>query len=566
MKKFRKPAGILLLCGLLLILAASCSNITVATFFERGLVVSEAPIASDIGLEVFRQGGNAVDAAVAVGFGLAVVYPSAGNIGGGGFAVVRDGASGVVRSLDFRETAPAAATETMYLDPAGEVMAGLSTVGARASGVPGTVAGLYALWEEYGSLPWEDLVRIAADLADSGFVVDHQLAAVFAEYAGELREFPSTAAVFAPTGNPPAEGDRLVQNDLAKTLYTIAAEGPSGFYEGDVALAIDTLMKAAGGMITPEDLAAYQPVWRDPISFTFDSLQIFTMAPPSSGGIVLGQILKLLEPVDFSTLTPGSPKYIHLFTEAARLAYADRAEHLGDPDFYDVPGSLLDDSYISLRRALLPQETAGSSEQLQAGSPMVPESEHTTHFAACDESGTMVAITYTLNSDFGNKLVVDGAGFLLNNEMDDFSIKPGHANLYGLVGNEANKIEPGKRMLSSMTPTLVLLNEKPFMILGSRGGSKIITQVAEGILNYSRFGLSLQDAVDFPRYHHQWLPDILYLEDSGFDVATIQRLIRYGYTVEERSHYGGMHMIAIDRMGFMNGAIDKRTGGKASGY
>lgn len=566
MKQIRKPAGISLLCGLFLLLAASCSNITVATYFEHGAVVSEAPLATDIGLEVFRRGGNAVDAAVAVGFGLAVVCPGAGNIGGGGFAVVRDGASGTVRTLDFRETAPAAASETMYLDSAGNVIEGLSTLGARSAGVPGTVAGLYELWQNYGSLPWEDLVRIAADLADSGFVVDAKLAAQFTESSADLRSFPSSAAVFAPEGTLPVEGARLIQPDLAKTLYTIAAEGPAGFYEGEIALAIDSTMKLHGGLITLEDLAAYQPVWRDPITFTFDSLRIYTMAPPSSGGIVLGQILKLLEPYDFSVMTAASPDYLHLFTEAARLAYADRAQHLGDPAFYDVPATLLDDRYVASRRGLIPLESAGSSEQITAGNPPGPESENTTHFSACDSSGTMVAITYTLNAEFGSKLVVDGAGFLLNNEMDDFSIKPGHPNLYGLVGGEANKIEPGKRMLSSMTPTLVLLHDRPFMILGSKGGSKIITQVAEGIINYTRFGLTVEETVAFPRYHHQWLPDILYLERGGFDVATMQRLIRYGHVIEERSPYGGLHLLAIDQAGLMEGAADPRTGGKAAGY
>jgi gamma-glutamyltranspeptidase/glutathione hydrolase len=565
MNKFRKPVGITLLCGLFLLLAASCSDITVATYFEHGAVASEAPIATDIGVEVFRRGGNAVDAAVAVGFGLAVVYPSAGNIGGGGFVVVRDGATATIRTLDFRETAPAAVTETMYLDSTGEVIDRLSTTGARSAGVPGTVAGLYALWRAYGTLPWEDLVRIAADLADTGFIVDQPLAAQFNQSASALLAFPSTAAAFAPEGKVPSVGERLVQPDLARTLYTIAAEGPTGFYEGDIALAVDSTMKATGGLITLEDLAAYTPVWREPISFTFDSLQIFTMAPPSSGGIVLGQMLKLMEPYDFSVMTAASPEYIHLFTETARLAYADRAVHLGDPAFYQVPGSLLDDSYLASRRAGISLETAGSSEQITAGNPPAQESEHTTHFSVCDSTGTMVAITYTLNSEFGSKLVVDGAGFLLNNEMDDFSLKPGHPNLYGLVGGDANKIEPGKRMLSSMTPALVLLHDQPFMILGSKGGSKIITQVAEGIINYTRFGLSLQETTAFPRYHHQWLPDILYLEQGGFDVATMQRLIRYGHVIEERSHYGGLHLIAIDQAGLMQGAVDPRTGGKASG-
>ncbi|RME21253.1 MAG: gamma-glutamyltransferase, partial [Candidatus Zixiibacteriota bacterium] len=364
---------------------------------------------------------------------------------------------------------PAAATETMYLDSNGNVVPGSSTFGARSVGVPGTVAGLRALWQQYGTMPWGDLVRPAAQLADSGFVVDSFLAADLAADKDSMTAFPATAAIFYPDGRPLAAGQRLIQKDLAATLFAIADEGPEVFYQGRIAALIDSCMKQYGGLITREDLAAYHPVWREPIHVRFDGVDIYSMAPPSSGGIVIGQILGLLEPFDFSRYTPTSPEYIHLFTEAARLAFADRAEHLGDPDFWKIPYGLLDSGYLAERRKLIDPEAAGSSEQVTAGNPFPFEHNQTTHFSVADNEGNMVAVTYTLNGSFGSRLTVPGAGFLLNNEMDDFAVKPGVPNKYGLVGGEANKIEPGKRMLSSMSPTIVLKDEKPFLVLGSPG-------------------------------------------------------------------------------------------------
>lgn len=563
--RFLTPAGLAAVCGLLFAPTA-CDNIHVTRYFERAAVVSAAPLATDAGVRVFRNGGNAFDAAVVVGFVLAVVDPEAGNIGGGGFAVMRHGASGEITTLDFRETAPAAAHEAMFLDDSGRVLEGHSLVGAKAAGVPGTVAGLYAIWQKYGSLPWEDLVRTAADLADTGFTVDERLAATLAEYADSLRRYPETARLFAPTGATPSKGERFVQSDLAHTLYQIAAEGPEAFYTGAIAALIDSTMRVHGGLITRDDLAAYKAIWRKPVHVRFDSLDVYSMPPPSSGGIVLGQILKIIEPFDMSAWLPDSPEYLRLLVESSRLAFADRATHLGDPDFYEIPAGLLDDSYLRIRRELIPASGAGSSSQIGPGMPMRPETEATTHFSVCDADGNMVALTYTLNSWYGSLVTVDGAGFLLNNEMDDFSIKAGEPNQFGLVGGDANKIVPGKRMLSSMTPTLVLNNGRPCMVLGSPGGSKIISAVAQTILNVSRFNMSLNEAVLHPRVHHQWIPDKVSLEQGGYSVAVIQRLIREGYDVEEVKSIGNVNAILIESTGLMQAVADTRRQGVAGGY
>lgn len=562
-RKAVNPGTVLAL--VLLILVGGCDSVKVTPCFTNGAVASGSAIASDIGREIFERGGNAFDVAVGVGFVLAVAKPQAGNIGGGGFAVLRDGKTGQVTTLDFRETAPLAAARDMFLDDSGEVIKDLSTVGALSAGVPGTVAGLYALWEQHASLPWEELVTIAAELADTGFVLSASLAETMAADHDKLKKFPETESLLFPGGSP-KPGDRLVLKDLAGTLFLIAAEGPRAFYTGPIADQIVACMEKHGGFITKADLEAYRPVWRQPVQFTFDSLQIYTMPPPSSGGIVLGQILKLLEPYDFSSFTSRSPEQIHLFCEAARLAYADRAEYLGDPDFTDNPAGLLDSAYLADRRNKISQQQAASSSEVRAGNPLKYESHQTTHFSVCDRDGNMVAITVTLNANFGSRLAVEGAGFLLNCEMDDFAIKPGYPNLWGLVGSEANRIEPGKRMLSSMSPTLVLKGGKPYMILGSRGGSKIITTVAQAIIDCDRFRLPLQDIVTRSRFHHQWLPDVITFEKGGLDEATRQKLIDKGHEVAERPAYGGLNMIMIDAGGLLCAFGDARDDGAVAGY
>lgn len=544
----------------------SCSRVGVKSCYEHGALATSAPIATDVGVEVFKRGGNSFDVAVAVGFTLAVVDPKAGNIGGGGFALIRDGKSGDVKALDFRETAPEKAFETMFLDDSGQVIPELSTIGAKASGVPGTVAGLYELWRMYGSLEWEELVNIAAALADTGFIIDDYLAASFFEYKDELSLFEETADIFCLGGRCFVIGDRLVQVDLAKTLYRIAAEGPDGFYKGEVAEKVVKCMEKHGGLIGGGDLAGYGPVWREVVNCTFDGYDIYSMPPPSSGGVLIAQILKIMEPFEFSRYFPDSPEYIHLFCEASKLAFADRSVHLGDPEFYNVPKTLLDSDYLTDRRELIDMKHALNSADISPGNPPLEESNQTTHFSICDKNGNMAAITYTLNSSYGSKLVVAGTGFLLNNEMDDFSIKAGHPNLYGLIGNEANRIEPGKRMLSSMSPTLVLKDGKPSIVVGAPGGSKIITTVAQALVNFIRFDQSADEVCRRPRFHHQWLPDVLYLEEGGFDIKTIQALIRLGHNVEERSPYSDLQVIHIDEANLMTPASDPRHRGKAGGY
>lgn len=556
----------LIVAILLFLQLCGCEGIGLTRYFAQGVVVTAAPIATNVGVDILKSGGSAFDAAVAVGFALAVVHPEAGNIGGGGFALIRDGSDSTIMALDFRETAPLAATEKMYLNENEEVNSDASTYGVLAVGVPGTVAGLYELWREYGTMPWEQLVNPAAKLADSGFVVDEYLAKSLAEYSQAMAGFVATAEQYLPGGRPPEAGQRLRQPELAATLYVIAAEGPDGFYRGKVADKIVATMQEHGGLITLSDLENYTARWRAPIKFQFDSLDVYSMPPPSSGGICVGQILSCLQPFDFAAWSPKSIGYMHLFTEASRLAFADRSEHLGDPDYYDVPSELLNQRYLKRRRALIDVDQATPSQQVTPGAPGTSESDQTTHYNVCDSSGNMVAITYTLNSAYGCKLVVEGAGFLLNNEMDDFSIKPGHPNIYGLVGGEANKIEPGKRMLSSMSPTLVMLEDRPFMALGSPGGSKIITVVAQAIVNFTRFNLTLNETVAQPRFHHQWLPDILYLEQGSFDINVIQGLIVRGHNVKEREPYSDLQIIHYAEDGLMAAASDPRGGGSVAGF
>ncbi len=564
MIRTRLAAAVALTAALLLI-AGACGKVGVTRFYQRGVVATVSPIASEVGRDIIEHGGNAFDAAVAVAFTLAVTYPQAGNIGGGGFALVREGADSSIMALDFREIAPSAASQNMYLDSSGNVVPNLSTHGSLSSGVPGSVAGLHALWQKHGTMKWTDLVTPAAKLADTGFIIDKQMAADLTEYKEVLIDFEETRNIFAPGGEVPSEGARLLQPDLARSLYSIAAEGPAAFYTGIIADSLIACMQKYGGLITYSDLEHYIPVWREPIHFKFDSLDIYTMPPPSSGGVAVGQILKLLEPYNLSQYTAESPEYIQLFCEASRLAFADRSEYLGDPAFYKIPSALLDSAYLAERRVEIPIDHAGSSSDVGPGNPLKYESDATTHFSICDNDGNMVAITTTINTMFGSGVTVGGAGFLLNNEMDDFSIKAGFANTFGLVGGEANAVAPGKRMLSSMAPTLILKEGRPFMILGSPGGSKIITTVAQAIINFTRFGLSLDETAVRPRFHHQWLPDVVYLEKGGYDVATMQRLIRYGYQIEERPRYGDLELIYVNPGGMMTGASDNRNGGRSLG-
>lgn len=532
--------------------------------YHRAAAATASPIATDIGIQVFSKGGNAVDASVAIGFALAVCHPEAGNIGGGGFAVIRDGKTEKVTTLDFREVAPSSAGPKMYLDSNGKVIENLSTFGARAVGVPGTVAGLHELWQKYGTIPWQTLISPVVSLADTGFVVDDYLANSLSDNYGALSRFPETRKHFFPGGTPLRAGDRLIRRDLAATLRIVAAN-PADFYTGKIAGEIVASMSAHGGSITKQDLEKYQPIWREPVHYTFDSVDFYSMAPPSSGGILVGYILKLLEPFDFSHFTPTSVPYIHLFCEAAKLAYADRAVYFGDPQFTRSPDWLLTEPYLRSRRARISADHATPTAEIMPGRPAASESSQTTHFSVCDSLGNMVAITYTLNTSYGCKLVVDGAGFLLNNEMDDFSIKPGVPNTYGLVGGEANQIEPGKRMLSSMAPTIALKNGRPFLVVGTPGGSKIITVVAEQILGVVRFHRPVTEVIGQPRFHHQWLPDKLQLEEASFAPGTKEDLEKIGQRVEKIPAWSDVQMIAVDSTGGMTPVSDPRGNGKAGG-
>ncbi len=560
--------GLSIILLIFILSLGSCGSLTVETFYENGAVVTSSPTASEIGLEILKQGGNAFDAAVAIGFALAVTHPEAGNIGGGGFALTYNAVTDEIHALDFREKAPGGATVDMFLDSNGFVAENSSLLGSRSAGVPGTVAGLFSLWEKYGSLGWYQLLQPAYKLADTGFILDQYLANSITSFGNELKQFPETKSIFFPENIAPKPGDRFTQKNLAATIQRIALDSLNGFYSGKTADLIVETMTKYDGLISHDDLNSYKPVWRRPVNFQFDSLDIYSMPPPSSGGVLLGMILKLLEPVDFSIFAPKSPEYIHHFAEACRLAYSERATHLGDPEFVDNPlDVMLSDDFLDARRELIDENQAGISHEIESGIPQnFLESESTTHFSIADKFGNLVSLTYTLNTEYGSKLVVGGAGFLLNNEMDDFSIKPGVANVYGLVGGRANEIVSGKRMLSSMSPTIALKNGKPALVLGSPGGSKIITTVAQAIVNISRFGLSPEQIVNMPRFHHQWLPDSLYLEEGGFDINIKQALIAKGHNIHERSRYSELMIITINEDGMKTGAADPRCNGSVSGY
>lgn len=566
MKRLIRVLSFISLCCIFLI--TSCDKLRTEKIYRHGIVVCADPIAADVGLETLKNGGNAVDAACATAFALATTLPRAGNIGGGGFALVYIADSQKVFFLDFRETAPATANAERYLTSDKQVDRDKATVGPLSAGVPGTVAGLFELNRTFGTAKWIDLVKPARMLADTGFVVSRYLAESIADYRDELSRFESTSAVFLPDGTPPTAGSQFVQKDLAQTLGLIESGGKDGFYTGETAAKIAAFCKQQGGMISVEDLANYKAVWREPIASKFRDLDIFAAGLPSSGGIVMGQMLSMLNQFELEKYTALSPDYIHFFTEAARRAYADREQYLGDPDFaHDFTKELLNKEYIATRVQTIDPIKASPSDEILPGMPK-KESDHTTHFVVADKDGNIVSLTYTINLSYGSKAVVDGCGFLLNNEMDDFAIAPGQPNAYGLVGGEANKIEPNKRMLSSMTPTIILRHGKPYMALGSPGGSKIITCVAQTIIKRRIFDMPLGEAVQSPRIHHQWQPDILYVEQGSLESNTIQELLARGYSVKERSPFGAVMALGFSNDGnFVAGVADhRRPGAVVRGY
>lgn len=529
--------------------------------FKNGVVVSTQRIASQVGADILKKGGNAVDAAVAVSYALAVVHPSAGNIGGGGFFVIRT-PEGKATTIDYREKAPGKAHRDMYLDEKGDVIDELSRVGALAVGVPGTVSGtLYAL-EKYGTMSREEVIQPAIELAENGWALDRRM-------GGErFKRFPSTDAIFnKPDGSPYEEGELFVQKDLANTLRTIAGQGRDGFYKGRVADLFVETMEKHGGLITHEDLENYQVFERPPVEGKYKDYDIISMGPASSGGVCLIQLLNILERYDIGALGWNTPETVHLVVEAERRVYADRAEFLGDPAFVDIPvEKLISKEYADIRARDIDPSRATPSEEVTHGdvTQVSYESEETTHFSVIDKAGMAVAVTTTLNGGYGSYLVVEGAGFLLNNEMDDFSSKPGTPNMYGLLGSEANSIQPNKRMLSSMTPTIITKDGKTFMIIGTPGGSTIITTVLQCIMNVIDHGLTIQDAVAAPRFHHQWYPDNIRHEETAFSEETIAKLKELGHAFSTRS-IGDAHGIIIDpKTGLYIGGADPRSESSAA--
>ncbi|UVK38877.1 gamma-glutamyltransferase [Mesorhizobium sp. AR10] len=544
---------------------------------EHGMVVTAQHLASEVGVEVLRKGGNAVDAAVAVGYALAVVYPNAGNIGGGGFMTIRfkDGKS---TFLDFRERAPLAATKTMYLDKDGKPVKGASLDGYLAVGVPGSVAGFETAREKYGTLTRQDLMEPAIRFAKDGFVLEQGDVASLERSAERLAKDPAAAAIFLkPDGKTYAIGDRLIQPDLAASLAAISERGPDAFYKGAIADAIVKASGAKGGILAKPDFEQYAVRELKPVTCSYRGYEITSSPPPSSGGVIICEILNVLEGYPLSYLGAGSAETVHVMVEAMRYAYVDRNSALGDPDFVDNPVSkLLDKSYAKDIREKIDPFRAGVSQDLMPKG--FGESKETTHYSIIDNDGNAVAVTYTLNGSFGAGVVAGGTGILLNNEMDDFTLKPGVPNLYGLVQGEANAIQPRKTPLSSMSPTVVAKDGKPFMVIGSPGGSRIITITLEAIVNVIDHGMNIQEAIDAPRIHHQWLPDTVYVEPFGLSPDTERLLAGMGYHLDLGDTtwgqaagilVGGKSLAEIEKGGGAryNGAIDSRAAsGEALGY
>ena len=532
---------------------------------KNGMVVSSSKISSLVGSDILKKGGNAVDAAVAVGFALTVTYHSAGNIGGGGFMVIhlKEGKS---TTIDFRETAPLKAFRDMYLDMNGNYDSSLSSESATSTGVPGSVAGLLYVLEKYGTMSLKDVIQPAIDLAENGFILEPKVAESFAAEKKNFYKYPSSRKIFFKNDNELyGEGDLMKQPDLAKTLRLIRDNGKDGFYKGETAELLIKQINLNGGYITQKDLDDYKPVEREPVKGTYRGFEIISMPPPSSGGIALIEMLNVLENYKFRKEDWGSSSYIHKIVEVMKYAYADRTEYLGDPDFVMVPmNQLISKRYARSVFEKITEMATPSSEIKHGDFTNFHESDQTTHYSIYDKYGNAVSTTTTLNSSFGNKIIVDGAGFLLNNEMDDFSAKPGVPNQFGLLGSEANSIQPGKRMLSSMTPVIVLKDHRSWIIAGSPGGSTIITVVLQVLMNCIDFDLNIQEAVDAPRIHHQWYPDEIYYEEYGLSEDVKNNLLKMGYKFGEKRTLGRTECIMIDKTNIY-GASDPRGYGLAEG-
>ena len=541
--------------------AATPTGLTVS----KAMVVSAREEASKIGVEIMKKGGNAFDAMVGTELALAVAYPFAGNLGGGGFMVYRK-ANGEVGSIDYREKAPLAATKNMFLDKEGNVIKGKSTETALAIGIPGTIAGVFAVHKKLGSLPMSEILKPVIALAEKGVIVTKKQEANIDSYRDAIVKIngPNT-----PLATKFKANDTIKYPALAKTLRRIQKNGKDEFYKGETAKILVSYLQKKGGIITLKDLAGYEAKWRTPLQFDYKDLKITSMAPPSSGGICLAQIMKMIAPYYLSKMGHNSAQSIQVIVEAERRAYADRSQFLGDPDFVKIPvKALMSDAYLKERMSNFDVDKASLSSEIKEGKVNYNESMETTHYSIVDAQGNAVAATTTINDGYGSKYYCDELGFFLNNEMDDFSAKPGSPNMFGLVGNEANSIAPQKRMLSSMTPTIVEKNGKLFMVAGSPGGSTIITSVLQAILNVYEYNLSMQEAVNAPRFHHQWLPDLITFEPNAFSSETISKLKAKGYIINEKTTpvIGKLDCILVLPDNTLEGGADFRGDDKAAGF
>ncbi|PSF04580.1 gamma-glutamyltransferase [Marinobacter fuscus] len=525
----------------------------------QGMVSTSHTLATEVALKVLEDGGNAIDAAVTAGFALAVTQPRSGNIGGGGFLLYSPGDGKAPEAIDYRETAPAAATETMFQDSDGNAVSERSRFSHLAAGVPGTVAGLALALERHGTISLPQALAPAIRLAKDGFVVPHRFTEGLTQAKDRLQRWPASRATFyKKDGSAPQPGEVFRQPELATTLQRISDQGVKGFYEGETARLIVEEMKRGEGLITLEDLKNYQPAIRQPVKGTYRGHEIFSMSPPSSGGIHIVQILNILEAYPIRDWGHNSAKTIHHMAEAMKLAYADRSKYLGDTDFVEVPlAGLTSKGYAEALRKGINADKARPATEIAPGQPTPWESPETTHFSVVDRWGNAVSNTYTINFSYGSGITVAGAGFLLNNEMDDFSAKPGVPNAYGLIGGDANKVEPGKRMLSSMSPTIVRKDGKNFLVTGSPGGSRIITTTLQVLMNVIDHNMNIQTAVSVPRIHHQWLPDAIRVE-QGISPDTLELLEAKGHTIETKSAMGAIQSILIDADGTLYGGADPR--------
>jgi gamma-glutamyltranspeptidase/glutathione hydrolase len=557
-------------CIMVLPLAQGAEAFPYSDRGRNGMVVSAHLLASQVGVETLKQGGNAVDAAVSTTLAISVVEPFSAGIGGGGFLLFYEGKNNTIKALDFRERAPLAAYPQMYLDQTGQVIPRASTVGYRAVATPGTVAGLYEIQRRYGVLPWRQVVEPAAKLAAEGFPVSWRLAQAIQR--SPILQDAAARAIFTRDGQQGLEvGDRLIQRDLAYTLQQIG-NNPKSFYTGTIARAIARTMAQQGGLVTLTDLEQYRPIWREPVCGGFKQVRVCSMPPPSSGGVHLLQMLNLLADTDFKSLGWHHPDVLHRMIEGMRIAYADRAEYLGDPDFVTVPvAALISPAYAQQRRQDINPNVATPSSQRRPGNPkqlqqLNRESNDTSHLSVVDQQGNAVSLTFTVNLGFGAGVVVPGTGIVLNNEMDDFAIAPGVPNAFGLVGNQANAIAPGKTPLSSMTPTIATEQGKLRLVTGAPGGSTIITTVLQVVLNVLVYDMDARQAIAAPRLHHQWLPDRVRVERFGFDSLTLENLRQRGHQIEESGSWGNGNIIVRSPDGWLQGAADPRGEGVVAGF